>query len=155
MDYRETLLQEFERYQKELLPAYQVTTSAAMKDAKKLGLFKKKKFGGYIADFKSHMEAGMSQIAKLDLLEIPEEDEKSREVADALKKSLRSFCLLCDFNVQFYDMTEKKQYPGSGVTIKSYTKACDEMQSVLMRAVEDAAALEKAYEKYQTDDLAN
>ena len=135
MDYRIALKQLIEEYRDGIMEIYQVTTTAAMKDAKKLGLFKKRKFGGYIENFRSHMEA--ARALNVDAIEIPETDEESRTLADLLKKSIQSFCLLCDLSVE------------------QYTKALGQMQRVLMRSLEDLNTLGQAYGEYHTDDLAD
>ena len=153
MDYRIALKQLIEEYRDGIMEIYQVTTTAAMKDAKKLGLFKKRKFGGYIENFRSHMEA--ARALNVDAIEIPETDEESRTLADLLKKSIQSFCLLCDLSVEFYEMAEKKQYKDSGISVEQYTKALGQMQRVLMRSLEDLNTLGQAYGEYHTDDIAD
>lgn len=153
MDYRTALKQLIMEYRDGIMEIYQVTTTAAMKDAKKLGMFKKRSFGGHIDSFRSHMED--AKALDVDAIDIPEGDEESRNLADLMKKSIQSFCLLCDLSIEFYQMAERKQYKDSGVSVEQYTKALSQMQRVLMRSLEDLNNLGQAYGEYHTDDLAD
>ena len=150
MDCRKDLIQCIEEYRDGILEIYQVTSPAAMKAAKKLGLFKKRSFDEYIESFQSHRET--ARALDVDAIELPEDDEESRSVVYLFKKSIESFCLLCDLSVEFYQLAERKQYKDSGVTVEQYTKALGRMQQVLMKSLEDINALGQAYEEYHTED---
>ncbi len=152
MDYRIALKQLIEEYRDGILEIYQVTSPTAMKAAKKLGLFKKRAFGGYIESFRSHMET--AKALDVDAIEIPETDEESKDLVELLKKSIGSFCLFCDLSIEFYEIAEKKQYKDGGVTVEQYTQALSQMQRVFMRSFEDLNNLGQGYDEYHTDDLA-
>ena len=147
MDYRIALKQLIEEYRDGILEIYQVTSPTAMKDAKKLGLFKKRKFGSYIESFRSHMET--AKALDVDAIEIPETDEESENLVELLRKSIESFCLFCDLSIEFYEIAEKKQYKDGGVTVEEYTQALSQMQRVLMRSFEDLNNLGQGYDAFQ------
>lgn len=151
MDYNEALKQLVVEYRDGIMEIYQTTAGAAMKDAKKLGLFKKKDFSGYIEDFRRHMET--AKALEVDAIEIPEADEEAQSIAALLKKSIESFCLLCDLSIEFYELADRKQYKDSGVTVEAYTRALGQMQQVLMRSLEDLNTLGQAYQQRYADNL--
>lgn len=152
MEYRKKLREEIDRYYRDILPVYQNTTAEAIKDAKKLGLFRKRDFSGHIGRFRKHMVDAQSLCVDI---AVPPEDARSRRLAEIFKKSVASFILLCDENIRFYTITEKKQYRDSGVTVKEYAESCNLMQNILARAVKDLDELDQAYQQYGAGDLSD
>ncbi|MGN0659180.1 MAG: hypothetical protein ACI4LA_06200 [Emergencia sp.] len=149
MDYRQELLQQIETYFTDVITPYKQTTTGAMQDARKLGLFKKRDFSGHISAFEKHKEA--AEGVDISGIEISPGDVKAKLLADQFMRSRRSFMLLCEENMRFYEVTEKKQYRGSGVTVKQYTESFNKMQEVLKEAVTELDLLEKEYTEYARD----
>lgn len=151
MEYREALTQQVEKYYREIIEVYKNTTMEAMQDARKLGLFKKRSFRDHIANFQKHKEDAES----LDIsgIEIASYDVKAKLLADAFQRSVRSFIRLCEENMTFYDITEKKQYRGSGIKVKDYTESFNHLQQILQDAVVDLDALDNTYQQYNADKL--
>lgn len=151
MDYREALQEQVEKYYHEILAEHGKTTVAAMKDGKKLGLFKKRDFSGHIAKFEQHKAD--AQALDVRDIEIPTDDVYAQNLAEAFLRSVTTFIMLCEDNIRFYDITERKQYKDSGVTVKNYTDAFQRMQTMLSAAVRDLEALDEAYKEYNADNF--
>lgn len=152
MDYREALTAQIERYYQEVVYPYKETTTNAMSDARKLSLFKKRDFGAHIRRFQAHMETA----AAIDVsqIEIPGDDVAGKLLADQFLRSRRTFLRLCEANIEFYKVTDKKQYRGSGLIVKEFKAALERMQDALKDAVLELDLLDKAYQKYAADDPA-
>ncbi len=150
MEYKEALREQMEQYY-QITGRYRDATLLAMKDARRPGLFKKKDYGPHLERFKSLIE----ELRQLDYksIVIPEEDEEGRAFAELMDRSVISFMLLCEENIRFYEMTEKKQYKGSGVTVKGYAEATQQLQQILARAVNETGYLEQAYKEYFSGNL--
>ena len=133
MNYEEALLKQINIYIDEILPAYHMTTVEGMKMAKKLRLFKKIDFLKYAHAFEEHK----ANALKLEAMElrIPEEMVDLRMLEKDFRKCLLSFVILCDANILFYELNEKKQYKNKDFTIKEYTEAVNDMQEALRDAV--------------------
>ena len=152
MNYEEALLKQIKIYIDEILPAYHMTTVEGMKMAKKLRLFKKIDFLKYARAFEEHK----ANALKLEAMElrIPEEMVDLRMLEKDFRKCLLSFVILCDANILFYELNEKKQYKNKDFTIKEYTEAVNDMQEALRDAVVEANILEKTYKEYLEDHAA-
>lgn len=153
-DYRQALIAQIEKYYQEVVYPYKETTTNAMKDARKLNLFKKRDFGVHIHRFQAHMETA----AAMDISGIEEEiagdDVAGKLLADQFSRSRRTFLQLCEANIEFYKVTDKKQYRGSGIVVKEFKAAAERMQEALKEAVLELDLLDKAYQKYAADDPA-
>ena len=149
MNYEEALLKQIEIYKDEILPAYHETTVEGMKMAKKLRIFKKIDFTKYTGAFLEYKEKAL----KLESMElrIPEEMVELRMLEKDFRRCLLSFIILCDANVVFYDLNDRKQYKEGGVVMKEYTQAVNEMQQALRDAVVDSDILERALKEYMTN----
>ena len=146
MNYEEALLKQIDIYIDEILPAYHVTTVEGMKLAKKLRLFKKFDFMKYAHAFEGH-KANALKLESMEL-RIPEELVELRMLEKDFRKCLLSFVILCDANILFYELNEKKQYKNKDFTIKEYTEAVNDMQEALRDAVLESQVLEKSYKEY-------
>ena len=146
MNYEEALLKQIDIYIDEILPAYHATTVEGMKMAKKLRFFKKFDFMKYVHAFEEHKEKAL----KLESMElrIPEDLVDLRMLEQDFRKCLLSFVILCDTNIVFYDLNERKQYKNKNFTVKEYGEAVNEMQEALRDAVLDSGVLEKTYKEY-------
>lgn len=152
MEYKEALREQMEKYY-DISGDYREATVLAMQDARKLGLFKKRDYGPHIQRF-SHI---IEELRKLDYhsIEIPEEDKDAVSFVELLDRSVISFIMLCEENIKFYEMTDRKQYRGSGVTVQLYAEQTQKMQQALSRAVEETSYLEQAYKEYFSGDFAD
>ncbi len=152
MDYREALIAQIERYYQEVVYPYKDTTTNAMTDARKLGLFKKRDFGVHIRKFQAHMETA----AAIDVgqIEIPGDDVAGKLLADQFLRSRKTFLRLCEANIAFYKVADKKQYRGSGIVVKEFKDTLGRMQDALKEAVLELDLLDKAYQKYAAGDPA-
>ena len=146
MNYEEALLKQIDIYIDEILPAYHMTTVEGMKMAKKLRLFKKIDFMKYVKQFEEH-KANALKLESMEL-RIPEELVDLRMLEKDFRKCLLSFVILCDANILFYELNEKKQYKNKDFTIKEYTEAVNDMQEALRDAVLESQILEKSYKEY-------
>lgn len=153
MDYRNELRRYVKRYYDEIVVVYKKTTTEAMADARKLSAFRKKDFSRHTAAFRQHIED--AEALDISGIEIPPEDVKSKLLADLFEKSIHSFIGMCEENIAFYDMTDRKQYRGSGITVKIYKEKADQMQKYLIEAVKDLDALDQAYQEYCADNFAD
>lgn len=154
MEYRQSLIAQIEKYYQEVVYPYKETTTNAMKDARKLNLFKKRDFGGHIRRFQAHMEtAAAIDISQIEP-EIPGSDVAGKLLADQFSRSRKTFLQLCEANIHFYRVTDKKQYRGSGIVVKEFRDAADRMQDALKSAVLELELLDKAYQKYTADNPA-
>lgn len=146
MNYEEALLKQIDIYIEQILPAYHVTTVEGMKKAKKLRFFKKIDFMQYAQAFEEHK----ANALKLEAMElrIPEEMIELRMLEKDFRKCLLSFVILCDANIVFYELNERKQYKDRNFTVKEYGQAVSEMQEALREAVLDSSVLEKTYKEY-------
>ena len=149
MDYKEALCKQIEIYYNDIVQPYHEVTVPAMKAAKKVNLFRKTDYTGYIADFEKLKEKAL-RLESMDI-PIPDEDIDSKLLAKDFRNSLLSFIILCDANIVFYDWNQRKQYPDSGVTVKGYTEVVNEMQEALKDAVLDLDFLDRTYKKYRGD----
>ncbi|MBR5315722.1 MAG: hypothetical protein IKU44_02930 [Firmicutes bacterium] len=147
MDYREALCTQIDLYFNDIVKPYHDVTVPAMKAAKKLKLFRKTDFTGYIADFEKLKEKAL-RLESMDI-PVPETDIDAKLLAKDFRNSLLSFIMLCDSNIVFYDWNQRKQYPDSGVTIKGYNDVVNDMKKALAEAVMDLDFLERTYKKYQ------
>jgi len=152
MDYRDALRKQIQLYYEDIIPQYHVTTVAGMKAAKKLRLFKKVDFKGYIAEFQDYKERAL-KLESMDL-RVPAEDVETKLLEKDFRNSLLSFVMLCDANIAFYDMNERKQYRNGGVNVHDYAEVVNEMQKALAEAVMDLDFLDKAYKEYCADNPA-
>ena len=154
MDDRQALIALIERYYQEVVYPYKETTTNAMEDARKLSLFKKRDFGAHIRRFQAHMETAeaidISQIEP----KIPGDDVAGKLLADQFSRSRKTFLQLCEANIQFYRVADKKQYRGSGIVVKEFKAAAERMQEALKEAVLELELLDKAYQKYAADEPA-
>ncbi len=146
MNYEEALLKQIDIYIDEILPAYHVTTVEGMKMAKKLRLFKKIDFMKYAHEFEEH-KANALKLESMEL-RIPEELVDLRMLEKDFRTCLLSFVILCDANILFYELNEKKQYKNKDFTVKEYSEAVNDMQKCLRDAVVDSSVLEKSYKEY-------
>lgn len=146
MEYREVLTNAVEHYFNDILEKYKVTTTGALQLSKKLSLFKKYDFSGYIADFQTHMEE--AEAIDVSELDIPSSDVKSKMLAEKLRVSLISFQILCSDNIKFYEIADKKQYRDSGVKASDFKEAFNRSQTSMAEAVRDLKELEEAYAEY-------
>lgn len=150
-DYRKALIAQIEKYYQEVVYPYKETTTSAMKDARKLNLFKKRDFGVHIRRFQEHMETA----ADLDISDIESrissEDVAGKLLADQFSRSRKTFLQLCEANIEFYRVTDKKQHRGSGIVVKEFKAAAERMQDALKAAVLELDLLDKAYQKYAAD----
>ena len=146
MNYEEALLKQIDIYIDEILPAYHMTTVEGMKMAKKFRLFKKIDFLKYANEFEQH-KANALKLESMEL-RIPEELADLRMLEKDFRKCLLSFVILCDANILFYHLNEKKQYKNKDFTIKEYTSAVNDMQEALRDAVLESQILEKSYKEY-------
>ena len=146
MNYEEALLKQIDIYIDEILPAYHMTTVEGMKMAKKFRLFKKIDFLKYANEFEQH-KANALKLESMEL-RIPEELADLRMLEKDFRKCLLSFVILCDANILFYHLNEKKQYKNKDFTIKEYTEAVNDMQQALRDAVLESQILEKSYKEY-------
>ncbi|MBR6652327.1 MAG: hypothetical protein IKL30_04095 [Anaerotignum sp.] len=146
MNYEEALLKQIDIYIDEILPAYHMTTVEGMKMAKKFRLFKKIDFMKYAHEFEEH-KANALKLESMEL-RIPEELVDLCMLEKDFRKCLLSFVILCDANILFYELNEKKQYKNKDFTIKEYTEAVNDMQEALRDAVLESQILEKSYKEY-------
>lgn len=146
MNYEEALLKQIDIYIDEILPAYHMTTVEGMKMAKKFRLFRKIDFMKYAHEFEQH-KANALKLESMEL-RIPEELVDLRMLEKDFRKCLLSFVILCDANILFYELNEKKQYKNKDFTIKEYTEAVNDMQEALRDAVLESQILEKSYKEY-------
>ena len=146
MNYEEALFKQIQIYRDEILPSYHETTVEGMKMAKKLRLFRKIDFMKYVHAFEEHK----TNALKLEAMElrIPEEMTELKLLEQDFRRCLLSFIILCDANITFYDLNERKQYKDSGFEMKEYTEAVSEMQQALRDAVVDSDVLEKHLMEY-------
>ena len=146
MNYEEALLKQIDIYIDQILPAYHATTVEGMRMAKKLRFFKKYDFMKYVHAFEEH-KANALKLESMEL-RIPEEMVELRMLEKDFRKCLLSFVILCDTNIVFYDLNERKQYKNKNFTVKEYGEAVNEMQEALRDAVMDSSVLEKTYKEY-------
>ncbi|MEG1469907.1 MAG: hypothetical protein RR313_05970 [Anaerovoracaceae bacterium] len=146
-DYREELLSQIEKYYGEVLEKYKVTTTAAMLDARKASLFKKKDFAGHVVHFKEHKEEALSITPEQ--IEIPSDDFETKKIVEIFKKSLATFNGLCDRDIEFYDFMDRKQKREDGINVKNYKEVFGAMQRAMLSAHEALGFLDTAYQKYQ------
>lgn len=151
MDYKQALKEQMEAYY-QITASYRGITMDAAKAARKPGLFKKQDYTPYITGFRTCI----ADVRKLNLekIEIPKDDKDAQNLAEFFNRSVLSFILLCEENVKFYEMTDRKQYRDSGVTVKSYAEAANMLQNMLAGAVRELEKLETAYKEYFADDFA-
>ena len=152
MTYQEALCTQIELYYHDIVEPYHVVTVEAMKKAKRVNLFRKTDYTGYIAEFEKFKEKAL-RLESMDI-PIPDEDVDTKLLAKDFRNSLLSFVMLCDANIVFYDWNQRKQYKDSGVTVKGYTEVVNNMQEVLKEAVLDLDFLDRAYKKYRGDEPA-
>ena len=152
MEYREALIAQVEEYYQKVVYPYNETTTNAMNDARKMGLFKKRDFGVHIRRFRSHMETAAA--VKIAEILIPDEDTQAKLLWNQLCRSIDTFLQLCEKNIRFYEITDKKQYRGSGLVIREFKEAAEDMQLALKEAVLELELLDKTYQKYTADDSA-
>ncbi len=152
MDYRQILREQMEQYY-QITALYREITMDAAKDARKLGLFKKRDFAPHITAFRTCI----ADTRRLDIkrAEIPAEDEAAQNLAACFDRSVLSFVLLCEENIRFYELTDQKQYRGSGVTVKAYAECTNMLQNMLAGAVRELEKLETAYKEYFADQLSD
>lgn len=150
MDYRQALKEQMEQYY-QLTLAYRQTTVDAMTELKRRSPFQKKDYSPYIQSFQKH-KADAEKLEVKDIA-IPESDEQFLTFAALLMRSITSFILLCEENVRFYDVTDRKQYRKNQVSLKEYADAGRSWQGVLEGAVKDLEKLEDAYKECYADDF--
>lgn len=153
MEYKQMLSAQVDKYYSHVIMKYQITTAAAMKDGKRSGLFKKVDFSGHITNFQKHID----DAEKIDTsnIVIPPDDVEAKILDDCLNRSIHSFCILCEKCKLFYEVSDLKQRKGSGIRVSDYKEAYIEMNDALQTAVKDLQMLDKAYEKYNADNLAD
>lgn len=153
MEYKQMLSAQVDKYYGQIIMKYQTTAAAAMQDGKRTGLFRKVDFSNHIENFQKHIE----DVKKIDTstIVIPPEDIKSDVLADCLNRSAESFCTLCEKCILFYDVSDKKQYKGSGIKVSDYKEAFIAMHDAIEAASKDLGILDKAYEEYNADNLAD
>lgn len=151
MEYKQMLSAQVDKYYGQIIMKYQGTISAAMADGKRMGLFKKVDFSGHIENFQKHID----DAKKIDTsnIEIPSNDIKSKVLEDCLNRSVETFCALCEKCILFYDVSDKKQYKGSGVKVSDYKEAFITMHDAIEVASKELNILDKAYEEYNADNL--
>ncbi|MGF6376667.1 hypothetical protein M2140_001744 [Clostridiales Family XIII bacterium PM5-7] len=149
MDYKLRLSALVDKYYGQIIMKYQGTTTAAMQKGRKMGLFKKVDFSEEINDFQKHID----DAEKIDTstIDIPETDIKTMVLEDCLNNSIASFCVLCEKCKTFYDISDRKQYKGSGVNVSIYKEAFVAMQEAAKVAAEDVNVLDKAYEEFNAE----
>lgn len=152
MDHKQALKDLMETYYQITL-GYRKTTIEAMAENKRRAPFKKKDFSPYILRFSHHKE----EAEKLDVkaVAIPEGDEKARELAELFERSVTSFILLCEENIRFYDIVDKKQYRRNKISLKEYTDSITRFDGVLSGAMRELEKLETAYKEYCGGDFAD
>ncbi len=150
-DYRQALMAQIEQYYQEVVYPYKETTTNAMKDARKLNLFKKRDFGAHIRRFEKHMETAEAMDISAVEQQISSDDVAGKLLADQFSRSRKTFLRLCEANIEFYKVTDKKQYRGSGIIVREFKEAAERMQEALKEAVLELDLLDKAYRKYAAD----
>ena len=135
MDYKDELKSIIDTYYKDILEEYKVTTTAATKDGKKLGLFRKVKYEGHIAGFEKHGADAKVLISRAEAVKVPEDDENGQDLKAKLEQSLDDFVELCDRNVEYYRIMDKKQRAGSGVTVDDFKLALAGANSGMITSV--------------------
>ena len=100
----------------------------------------------YAHEFEEH-KANALKLESMEL-RIPEELVDLCMLEKDFRKCLLSFVILCDANILFYELNEKKQYKNKDFTIKEYTEAVNDMQEALRDAVLESQILEKSYKEY-------
>lgn len=146
MDYREALIEQIGDYYEKVIEKYKYTTVSAMQTARKMSLFKKQEYSGHIENFRGHIKDALEISGKH--VDVPESDPEGKELKEKFYKSIGSFCRLCETNIKFYRISDKKQYRDSGIGMKDYKLAYQVMEQVLAESVEELNELDKAYAKY-------
>lgn len=152
MEYKDALKAQMEQYYK-ITAEYRKATVDAMKDARRPGFFKKRDYSGHIRRFQ--ILAEMLRNLDYKSIEIPEEDKAGRDYLALMDRSIDAFRMLCEENVRFYDMTDKKQYRKNGITVKEYAEVTASLQTAIAKAVEETGYLEQAYREYFAADFAD
>ena len=145
MDYKQALREQMEQYY-QITARYRSATVDAMKDARRPGLLKKRDYSGHIARF-AQLKEDIRTLSYKDI-QVPEEDAEGQNFLKLFDRSVISFLLLCDENIHFYEMTDRKQCRNSGITVKDYAEETAKLQQILGRAVEETGYLEQAYKEY-------
>lgn len=150
MEYREAIIAQIERYYKEIIEVYKITTVSTMKDARKMGFFRKRSMQVHIEEYRKHLED--AKTIDVSNIQIPSYDAKAKMLVDGLQRSVRSFCNLCEENMKFSQVAEQRQYKNSGVGIEEFKSSYNSMQIALEQALVELGDLDKAYRQYTADD---
>ncbi|HKM29062.1 MAG TPA: hypothetical protein VJY37_05205 [Anaerovoracaceae bacterium] len=148
MGYKEQIIDSIEKYFRDVLPEYKETTVAAMKDGRKLSLFKKKDFEGHIAGFTRHKDDAMDIMQDAKGIDVPEDEEKLVELKEKLMSSIVTFTFLCDNNIALYSLMDRNQKKDKTVDMREFKTVASRMNKTLDNATNDLNRLETAYNVY-------
>ena len=109
MDYQERIKELATKFFMELLPGYQNVAAEFMKKGRKLNLFRKVDYVGYIDSLKGFQGEADEMIRELTDIEIPEEDVKGENLAETFIEALEEYQKMCERGVRFNELQDQKQ----------------------------------------------
>lgn len=153
MGYKEDLNALVDRYYNDVLGKYKVTTMGAAQKGKKLSLFRKQDYKPYVAGFREHQADAQVLLEEAGPIQVDSDDKYGTALKDMLITSLQDFAKLCERNAEHYDLMERKQYSGSGISTKDIQLSFAGVNAALGPAMESLDILDRAHKLFNGEDV--
>lgn len=153
MGYKEDLNTLVDRYYNDVLGKYKTTTMEAAQKGKKLSLFRKQDYKPCIAGFREHQADAETILEEAKPIQVDREDKYAVALQDMLITSLEDFCKLCERNADYYELMEKKQYSGSGITTQDIKLSFSGVNAAMGPALESLDILDRAHKLFNGEDV--
>ena len=142
MEYREEMYRVIDRYFTEIIMNYGKTNSEAMQTVKKFQPFRKKNYDSFIARYEIHKK--QAELLTMGSIIVPNHDEMAGKLTDAYDQSRKTFMRLCQRNIEFFTMQNKK-VRREELSVKEFREVSSGLQLTMNSAKRDMDLLEQIY----------